>query len=176
MAVRGEVLAGIDLDLEPQRNHRWPLGLESVDQSDPALLDNTPGLPQPAIENIAEDIQRATDGLGVQLHQIDILGVALRRLQIQLVERCPTSPSQTRGDLLDIEDLHNNPAEDETLLDLLVRRPGHFVSPLGDEVSRNHRSTSTSMLMATRQRSDRLAPVRGIDASRGATRVACSRT
>lgn len=62
--------------------------------------------------------------------------------------------------------------DDEVLLDLLVRGPWCLVAPLGDEVSRDHRSTSMSVLIASRQRLERSAPVRAVDGSRGAIRLA----
>ena len=123
-AALGEVLAGVDLDFEPQGHDRRTLGVEAEQQVDSPLLEDPSWLSEPRLESGPEQIQGVPDGPGIHLHEIDVLGVPYCGLQMELVERGSTPPREAARHGVDSEYLHDRPADDEVLLDLLVRGPG----------------------------------------------------
>ena len=154
----GEMLAGVDLDLEPQPQWRYVLGGETVHQVDPALLELPLWPAEPRVQDGANPIEGLTDGLRVHLHQIDVLGVSGRRCEVQLVQRGSAAESETVRQLGCAEQLDDGAADDEVLLDLGVERPRRLLPPRGDVIPGDHVSGSTSTLMMSFQLGSRVAP------------------
>jgi predicted XRE-type DNA-binding protein len=65
----------------------------------------------------SEPIDGRADGLGCLLDEVDILGVAGSRSQVELVKSGPSAESESAGELVVGEDLDEGPADDEILLD-----------------------------------------------------------
>ena len=153
-AAHREVLAGVGLDLESEPDHRRDLGLEPVDE--PHALALLPlRLAEPTVEPRAEAIDRRLRRDRAQLNEIDVVGVAPWRREMQLVERCPAAQRDRARELGVFEDGDERPRENEILLDLLVGRPARLRAPLGDEVGWDHASTSIVVFTSTRQRASR---------------------
>lgn len=146
--------------------------MEAVDEVDPSFLEHPPRLTEPGVEDLAHRVESPPDWCSHRLNQVDVLGVPRRRAQVELVQGGSTAPRQGGCKLAGTEDVDRGPAEDDVLLDLLIRRPRRDGAPFGNEVPRDQRSGSTSKLMATFHREDRLAPVRDDEASSAATLLA----
>ena len=70
----GEVLAGVDLDLEAQGLRRLVLRREAVDEVHPAFPEVPAGSAEPWIEHGANRVERVADRLGRHLYEVDVLG------------------------------------------------------------------------------------------------------
>ena len=87
----GEMLARIDLDFEPHRLDRPRCRLEPVEQRDPPLALFASRLVEPWIQRGTDRIDGWSDRTGVDLNQVDVLGISAWRLEKQLVKRSPAA-------------------------------------------------------------------------------------
>ena len=149
-------LPGIDLDLQPNRHAAGVLGLdpEAELRRDRALIELRP--PQPRLQDNTQPIEDRPDRTGRRAHQVDILRVAQRRREVQLVERRSTANSQRVAQHVVREDLDQSTADDEVLLDLSLVGPGNDIAPGYDVLRRDHASTwGTRRTMMRHRRSRR---------------------
>ncbi|MFO0000439.1 MAG: hypothetical protein ACK559_04865, partial [bacterium] len=65
------MLAGVDLDLHPQRPGERSLRREAVDQVDSSLLEVALRRAQPRVEGGAHPVEGRPDGLRAGLHEVD---------------------------------------------------------------------------------------------------------
>ena len=170
-AVDGEMLAGVNLDLEAKAKRRRVFRLEAVIERDAAFALFPLRLAKPRIENRPESVHDRTGRFRQYLDEIDIFGVARRRFQIQLVERRPAAKRERPGKKLMGEDRDKRTADNEVLLDLKILNPRCFRPPFGDVVAGDQLSASTSALTNSFQSASRAAeflgaPVRSRTASR----------
>ena len=154
-----EVLARVDLDLEPHPDGGRFLRVETIDEVDAALFEVALWRAQPRVEHGADQVERVADGLGFDLDEVDVLRVSGGRMQVELVQGRAAAERQAVGDVGHAEHLDQSAADDEVLLDPGVLAPRRRRPPLGDERARNHTSGSTAMFTATRQRASRGAPL-----------------
>ena len=84
-------LAGVDLYLQPDRHVAAILGLdpETKLRRDRALIELRP--PQPVLQDDAQPIEDWADQPGGGWDKVDILLIAQRRREVQLVERRSTA-------------------------------------------------------------------------------------
>jgi hypothetical protein len=142
------MLPRIDLDLEAQPQRRGVLGVETVDERDAALALLPLRLAEPRIEDFPQRAHERPGRFWVHLHEVDILGVARRWPDVQLVERCAATKGERPRQKWMREYGHQGTGDHEVLLDLGVRHPWRFLAPFGDVVAGNHTSASTSALTA----------------------------
>ncbi len=153
------MLTGVDLHFEPHRPHGRQLALKLVDELDAVALLLTLRRAKPRVQALLDQIEDRADWPCLLLHQVDVLRVAGRRAEEELVQRRPPSEGQQlarrrRGG----EDLHERPGKHEVLLHLGVVHPGRVLLPCDDMGSGDHRSGSTTSLTSRRQRWTRAAP------------------
>ena len=152
------MLAGVDLDLETQ-TYRWHvLRKEPVAERHPTPRLLPPRFAQPGIERPTQCVHQGAGRPGSDLDQIDILGVARGRRQVELVERRAAPESQRPGEHRIGEHRDQGAADDQILLDLEVLAPRRALPPVGDVVPRDHASGSMLAFTNSRQSFDRGAP------------------
>src|SRR4029077_8613847 len=108
-------------------------------------------------ERLANGCERVTDRGVRRVGEVDVVRVAGRRWQDDLVQWCP---APERGALVDqrkIEEIDDCAADDEVLLHVSVVGPWRLPAPLGDLRLRDH-SSSSAWLRIMFQRSLRGAP------------------
>ena len=149
------VLTGVYLDLETQGRGRDTFGIETVNECNPSTRLVVPGLAQPRIQSGPQGVHSGTRWLSFGLHEINVLRVARRRCQVELVKRRPAPESEGPGKKRIREYLNQCAAYDQILFNLGVIDPGCVRPPFGDVVSRNHASGSTLALTYRRQSWDR---------------------
>ncbi len=154
----GEMLTGVDLDLELQFERWCILGLDAIDQVDPSLLEDTTRLPEPRIQNGTCPVEGPADRLGADLNQVDVLRVASRRGEIDLVQGGAAAKGQAVRQLGNCKKIDDGAANDEVLLDLSIEQPWCLCSPRGDVIFGNHSSGSTSTLTMSFQPGIRCPP------------------
>ena len=152
------MLAGVDLDLEAHPDGGLVFRAEAVDEGGPSLAELSPGNAQPGIENGSQAVERLPDGFRADLHQVDVLGVAGGRHEVELVEGRPATEEQALRQPRHLEDLDERTADHEVLFDLRVGRPRCVRPPLGDLVPGDHRSGSTSAFTISFQAATRRPP------------------
>ena len=150
-----EVFPGVDLDLQFHRQRWGPVARRPIDERHAAFAGSSLRGPEPRIEHGPYRREGRTDRAPLHLHEIQVLRVARRRRQEQLVERGPASEGHRSRRHLVTEQIDHGPRQDQVLLDLKVRNPGRLRPPLGDEVERDHHSCSTSWLMFNFHRCER---------------------
>ena len=118
----------------------------AVEERYPAFRLFPPRFAKPRIEGRAQRFHHRPGGSGFRLDQVDILGVAGGRFQVQFVQRRPAT--EGKGFMQDRlrKDGHQRAANNEVLLNLEVLHPGCVAAPFRDEVTRNHNWSSTSVL------------------------------
>lgn len=151
-----EVLSRVDLHLQAERRGRRKLGLESVDEADRRGGALTPWRPEPWVESGAQCRHDRADRRCVGLHEVDVLGVAGGRPEMELVQRGSAAEEERRPEERVTEDLHDGTREDEVLLDLGVGGPGGVRAPLSDVSRSDHRSISTDSFTMMRHRASSL--------------------
>ena len=168
-AVESLDLAGVDLDLQPDRHAAAVFGIdpEAKLRCDGTLIE--PRSPQPRFQDDTQSIEDGTDRPAGSPDQVDILGVAHRLREVQLVERCPATNPHCVAQHVVGEDLHQCAADDEVLLDLSLIGPGNDGAPCHDVLRRNHASTRGTRRTMTRHRRSRW---RGSGAKSG-SRASC---
>lgn len=85
-AIEREVFPGVDLHLEPQVLDRQTLGGEPELQGRCLVLALVVGLPQPGLQNRSQAVENRADGATVDLNEVDVLAVPLRRVEVELVK------------------------------------------------------------------------------------------
>lgn len=114
--------------------------MEAVDKRDAPFRLFPSWRAQPGIEYIT---QRRHDGSGrfrPYLHEVDVFGVACRRVEIELVER-RTAPKRQRLAKKRVGEYSDQPAANyQVLLDLGVGHPWRLRPPFSDVVARDQRS------------------------------------
>jgi hypothetical protein len=99
----------------------------------------------------------APDGTGGHLDEVDVLRVAARGIEVELVqgrtapERGGASQERVR------EQVDDRPADDQILLDLRVGDPRRLRAPGRDVGALDHASGSTFSFTSTRQRASLVA-------------------
>ncbi len=93
-----EVLTGVDLDLQPHRDWGLPLGVHPIDEGDAPFLDSAPRKAKPWVERAPDRAEDAADRPSIDLHEIDVLGVASGRPNVELIERCPSAEGEESRD------------------------------------------------------------------------------
>lgn len=174
MAVLGEVLAGVDLDLEAQGLGGLVLRREAVDEADPAFPEIAAGSAEPRVEHGAHRVERVADRPRRHLHEVDVLRIARGRTEVELVQGRSAAKREPAADPLEVEDLHQRAADDEILLHLMVGDPRGLGAPRGDVVPGDHGATSTLALRASLQRRALGAPFIGLARTSGASVGVCS--
>ena len=96
MAVDGEVLSRVDLDFDPLRLNRLDLRGEPVVERDSALSLLPLRASEPVIKSAANGSHDGADRACLDLHEIDVFGVACGRCEKELVQRGTAS----KGDLM----------------------------------------------------------------------------
>ena len=87
----GEVFPCVDLDLQP-RSHLWRKRcVEPVDEHESPLFLPPFRLSEPRVERLANGAGQLPDWAGRSLYEIDVLRVASRGVEEQLVEGCSSS-------------------------------------------------------------------------------------
>ena len=76
----------VPLDLDPHQLHRQRGRLEAVEQFGACGTLFPGGLAQPRVERLAEFRQHRAYRTRLDLHEIKILGVAPRRIEVELVK------------------------------------------------------------------------------------------
>ena len=150
-AEHAEVLARVDLDLEPHPLHRFEGTVVAVAQCHPTAAALVTRCPKPGVEPFTNGIRQRTDRTSSKLDQIDVLRVAAWQRDEELVQRGPSAKSEPVGDDRVGEQLDQRTGNNEILLDLFVLRPWSVGAPRSDVRPRNHRSGSTITLGATRK-------------------------
>jgi hypothetical protein len=140
------MLAGIDLDLQPQTERRHILGIEFVDESDATLGLFPLRFAKPPIKNFAQRFHHRTRRLGPCLDKVHVFGIPRGGFEMKLVERRTAPERKSIAQDRMRENLDDRPADDQILLDLEVLDPGGMCPPLGDVVARDHSSASTLAL------------------------------
>ena len=170
------MLAGVDLDLETQSYRGRVLGQKPVAERDPTLRLLPPRLAQPGIERASQAVHQRTGRPGLNLDQVDILGIARGRRQVELVER-RASPKRERPRENRIR-VHRDQgaADDQVLLDLEILAPRRPLPPLADVVPRDHASVSILVFTSSRQSFDRFAPSASASGRSLVKLRACART
>src|SRR5659263_255281 len=159
-----EVLPGVDLDLQLQR--------QAVFRHHPVCQRHTsPGLfsarlTEPWVENRFQCIQRCPDRAGMNLYQVDVLGITSRR-NMKPEKRGATPKRQCSREIRMAEDLYQRPTDDQILLHLGAPGPWSMLSPFGDICARNHRSGSTFAFTRILQRLSSLAPFSSREGTKG---------
>lgn len=116
-------------------------------------------------------MQRVHDGSRgrcLDLHQIDVLGIAGSRLQEEFVERGAASEGERLRQEGMGEDRHEGATDHQILLDLDVLHPGRALAPGGDVVARDQTSASTRSLIRSFQFVSRSASTESADDRSGA--------
>jgi len=162
----GEVLARVDLDLQPEAKRRDVLRLEPVEQIHAALFENASWRAEPWVEHTSNAVECVADGLSARLYEIDVFGVAGCRCEVELEERGSAAERQAIRKPVGAEDIHERPADDEILLDPRVLGPRCVAAPLRDVRCRDHRSGSTCTLIETFQRASPGNPAAVADGAR----------
>ena len=137
---------------------RHVLGQEPVAERHPPLRLLPPRLAKPGIERPSQSVHQRTGRSGLDLDQIDILGIARGRRQVELVERRASPEGEPLGEHRIGEHLDQGAADNEVLLDLEALAPRRPRPPLGDVVSWDHESVSTLEFTNSRQSVERGAP------------------
>ena len=83
--------------LRRQTSRRNVLGHETVTERHPSFRLFPARFAKPGIENAPQGIHHRTGGSGPDLNQINILGVARGRREVELVERCASPEGQCPG-------------------------------------------------------------------------------
>ena len=117
------MFACIDLDLEAQTNRRNVLGHETVAERHPSFRLFPARFAKPGIENASQGIHHRTGRSGPDLNQIDILGVARGRSEVELVERCASPEGHCPGQNSIGKYLDQSATDDQVLLDLEILAP-----------------------------------------------------
>ncbi len=170
-----EVLARVDLDLEVKPPHRRDLRVEPVEERHTRSRMIPRGRAQPRVQACSNRIKHGPDRARLRLDQVDVLGVAPRSIEHELVEGRAAPQRHGPGQRSVREDIDQRPREDEVLLDHGIIGPRGDLSPGHDVGPGDHAipwSGSTSSLMARRQRRLRGAPVMVWVGSSGAMRGA----
>jgi len=81
------VLSRVDFDLEAHLDDRLKGRLEPIVEGEAALALLPARLPQPGVKGLADSVDQTADGTGLPLHEVDIIGVARRWIEVQLVHR-----------------------------------------------------------------------------------------
>ena len=139
-AVESLGLAGVDLDLQPDRHATAVFGIdpEAKLRCDRTLIE--PRAPQPRFQNDTQSIEDGTDRPAGSPDQVDVLGIAHRPREVQLVERRPATNPYCGVQHVVGEYLHQSTADDEVLFDLSLIGPGNDVAPGDDILRRDHAS------------------------------------
>lgn len=136
------MLPCVDLDLQPQRNHRFDFRLEVVVEGRATLRLLISGLSEPRLGRFPDGGEHVADTLRFSLYEVDVLGIAICTVEMQLVQRRTAAEGQPVRQEGVGEQLHQSPRDYEILLDVGVGRP-RSPGPPGDDVrARNHRSES----------------------------------
>ena len=109
-------------------------------RGDPTLVEGAKS--EPELEDHAQTIEDRADRSVRGAHQIDVLGIAQRGWEVELVERRPAAePEFGRQDGVG-EDGHYGPGDDEILLNLVQFWPGRLSAPRREVQLRDHSSGS----------------------------------
>lgn len=111
-----EVLVGVGLDLEPHGLDRWDFGVEAKPQTETESAQVEGFARQPG-ERLVQPFHNGLDRPGMDLHEVNVLGIANLRLEVELVQCRSTASGQFTAKKLVGEDLDNCAADDEILLD-----------------------------------------------------------
>lgn len=113
---------------------RGPLERKGLGTQQKRTVVLPPRFAQPRIEDASQAVHQGASRPWRDLHQIDILGIARRWRQVELIQR-RTSPEGEGPDQDCIgEDLDQGTADDQILLYLEVFAPWRPLPPLGDVV------------------------------------------
>ena len=138
ISVDGEVLACLNLDLEPQPPYWWNLGLEPVHECDVRFTLVPPGLPEPR-ESSSDAVEKAANGTGANLYEVNVLRVTGRRRKHEFVKRCPTSKGERLCQMRVREDFDQGAGEHQILLNHPIIRPWRNLPPCHNVGLRNHK-------------------------------------
>jgi hypothetical protein len=89
-------------------------------------------------QSVAYPVDDLTDRSGLNLHQVNVLGVTQRLFKENLVNSSATPKGNSAFQLWVIKQIAHGPANDEVLFDLPHVRPGSASAPLSDVSKRDH--------------------------------------
>ena len=117
------MLAGIDFDLQAHALRRHVLGLETIYERHSAFGLLPLRLAKPRVEHLVQRIHDRAGRSWRNLHEVDVLGVAGGRRQMELVERRAATERKLIGQERMREYPDQRPADDEILFDLNILDP-----------------------------------------------------
>ena len=94
-----EMLARVDLDLEPKLDDRRNLGLHTVAQRHIVGIVLPTWRSQDGIEPRSDGVQNRADGARGDLNTVDVFGIAMERRDEQFVDGRPAAQEKGRADV-----------------------------------------------------------------------------
>jgi len=141
------VLARVDLHFQVQLGVGRSFRSEPEDEMDRMTGAVAMEVAEPR-QRLANRVDRRANPLRADLHQVDILRVAQRLSEQQLVDCGAAAKGDPAFQLRRVEEIAERAADDQVLLDLPQIRPRRARAPLLKVSARNQASTSTRSLMS----------------------------